>query len=92
MKSIFLRLSSLRGIEIEKLSVEGVSDFNAARYLDRGVGPSIGFHKIEYALRIESKNAPREHFEDLTRLCETSSQVGDTFSRSVPVSIKLQLD
>jgi uncharacterized OsmC-like protein len=84
--------ATARGIEIEKLSIEGTGDFNAARYLSGGMGPNAGFDKIEYTLRIKSKNATREQLEDLVKLCETSSPVGDTFSRSVPISMKLQLD
>jgi len=84
--------ATARGIDIERLSIDGTGDFNPARYLDGGVGPNAGYQKIEYTLRIKSKNATREQLEDLVKLCETSSPVGDTFSRSVPISMKLQLD
>lgn len=84
--------ATARGIEIEKLSIEGLGDFNLAKYLDGGIGPDPGFQKVEYTVRIKSKNATREQLEDLAELCETSSPVGSTFARSVPISMKLRLD
>ena len=84
--------ATLRGIELEKLSIEGTGDFNVARYLDGGEGPSPGFQKIEYAVRIKSKNATREQLEELVKLCETSSPVGDTFTRPVPISMRVAIE
>lgn len=84
--------ATARGIELEKLSIEGTGDFNAARYLGGGEGPNPGFHKIEYTLRIKSKNATKDQLEDLAKLCETSSPVADSFARSVPIAMKLVLE
>jgi uncharacterized OsmC-like protein len=81
-----------RGLELENLSIEGTGDFNYAKYVSGGKGPEPGFRKIEYTLRIKSKNATKTQLQELAKLCETSSPVGDTFSRSVPISMKLQLD
>jgi TusA-related sulfurtransferase/uncharacterized OsmC-like protein len=84
--------ATARGIEIEKLSIEGTGDYNLAKYLNGGIGPDPGFQRIEFTVRIKSTNATREQLEDLVGLCETSSPVGSTYSRSVPISMKFRLD
>ncbi|HKW05759.1 MAG TPA: OsmC family protein [Nitrososphaerales archaeon] len=81
-----------RRIEIQKLSIEGTGDFNYAKYVAGGKGPDPGYQRVEYTVKIKSRNATMEQLEDLAKLCETSSPVGDTFSRSVPTSLKLKLE
>jgi uncharacterized OsmC-like protein len=81
-----------RGIDIEKLSIEGSGDFNYAKYVAGGKGPDPGFQKVEYTLRIKSRNATRDQLGNLAKLCETSSPVGDTFTRSVPITMKLVVE
>lgn len=81
-----------RGIELEKLSIEGVGDFNYAKYVAGGNGPDPGYQKIQYNLKIKSKNATREQLRDLAKLCESSSPVGYTFARSVPIQMKLTIE
>ena len=75
--------ATLRGIELEKLSIEGQGDFNQARYLGVAPDPRPGYTQIDYTVRIKAKNATRTQLEDLVKLCETASPVGDTLSRSV---------
>ena len=79
--------ATLRGIELEKLSVEGTGDFNNARYLGVARKPSPGYKQINYTVRIKAKNATKEQLKDLVRLCETASPVGDTMSRKVPLKL-----
>ena len=81
-----------RWIELEKLSIEGTGDFNYAKYVAGGKGPDPGYQKIQYTLKIKAKNAAREQLEDLAKLCETSSPVGNTFTRTVPISMKLIIE
>ena len=81
-----------RGIEFLKLSIEGSGDFNYAKYVVGGKGPDPGFQRTEYTLKMKSKNATKAQLEALAKLCESSSPVRDTFARSVPISMKLQLD
>lgn len=84
--------ATVRGIELEKLSIEASGDFNAARYLAGGEGPSPGFQKVEYTLTIRSKNATHQQLQDLAKLCESSSPVGDTFARPVPISMRIVIE
>lgn len=85
--------ATVRGIELERLSIEGSGDFNLARYVGgMGDGPSPGYNNVKYIVRIKSKNATKEQLRDLVKLCETSSPVGDTFSRAVQLSMDVVVE
>jgi TusA-related sulfurtransferase/uncharacterized OsmC-like protein len=85
--------ASVRGIELESLSIEGTGDFNLARYLGGTTnGPSPGYENVKYIVRIKSKKATEEQLQDLVKLCETSSPVGDTFSRAVHLSLEVVIE
>ncbi|HYB76130.1 MAG TPA: OsmC family protein [Nitrososphaerales archaeon] len=79
--------ATLRGIELETLTVEGTGEFNYARYMNAAKEPAPGYQGISYTVRIKSKKASKEQLAELTRLCETASPVGDTFSRRVPLKL-----
>ena len=79
--------ATLRGIELEKLSLEGTGDFNQARYLGIGREPSPGYTQINYTVRIKAKNATKAQLEDLVKLCESASPVGDTLTRNVALKL-----
>jgi uncharacterized OsmC-like protein len=85
--------ATLRGIELDRLSIEGSGDFNLARYLGgTGSGPGPGYDNVKYTVKIRSKNATEEQMKELVKLCETSSPVGDTFSRSVRLSLNVVIE
>ncbi len=79
--------ATLRGIELEKLAVEGTGRFNNARYMGMAAGPRPGYESVDYTVRIKAKNATPEQLRDLVSLCETASPVGDTLVRPVKVSL-----
>lgn len=85
--------ATVRGIELERLSIGGVGDFNFARYAGgMSGGPSSGYDRVKYVVRIKSKNATEDQLRDLVKLCETSSPVGDTFSRAVHLSMDVVIE
>jgi TusA-related sulfurtransferase/uncharacterized OsmC-like protein len=85
--------ATLRGIELEHLSVEAVGDFNLARYIGGMTsGPNPGYDNVRYTVKIKSSNASEAQLRDLVRLCETSSPVGDTFSRAVRLSMTAEIE
>jgi uncharacterized OsmC-like protein len=77
------------GIELEKLTIEGKGLFDLAKYYGIAKRPSPGFKKIEYTVRVRAKNATRRQIKQLARLSETSSPVGDTLKRKVPVKLNV---
>jgi uncharacterized OsmC-like protein len=84
--------ATLRGIELENLTIEGTGDFNIARYMGVGQEPSPGYQKIQYTFRIRAKNATPEQLRDLVKLCETASPVGDTLERNVELTLKTEVE
>jgi uncharacterized OsmC-like protein len=84
--------ATLRGIELEKLIVEGAGDFNLARYMSVGSEPRPGFQKIELTLTIKAKNGTSEQLKDLAKLCETASPVMDTVTQQVPVRLNVLVE
>lgn len=79
--------ATLRGIELEKLTIEGTGDFNNAKYLGVARDPGPGYRQISYTVRIRAKNATDDQLKDLVKLCETASPVGDTLSRNVALRL-----
>lgn len=84
--------ATLRGIELEKIVVEGTGEFNKARYMGVANEPNPGFQKVEYTIKIKARNATSEQLAELTKLCETASPVGDTLARHVPISMKILVE
>jgi uncharacterized OsmC-like protein len=84
--------ATLRGIELEELSLEGTGDFNNARYLGVAREPNPGYKQIGYTVRIRAKNATKDQLEDLVKLCETASPVGDTLSRNVMLNLNVVIE
>lgn len=84
--------ATLRGIELDELSLEGTGDFNQARYLGIKQEPNPGYRKINYTVRIKAKNATRSQLEDLVKLCETASPVGDTLAKKVALKLNVVVE
>ena len=43
---VIAQYATLRGIELEKLTIEGLGEFNVARFMNVADNPSPGFQKI----------------------------------------------
>lgn len=79
--------ATLRGIELEKLTVEGTGRFNLSRYMGVADEPSPGYKSVDYTVRIKARNATPDQVLDLVKLCETASPVGETLARPVNVTL-----
>lgn len=79
--------ATLRGIELERLMVEGTGRFNLARYMGVADEPGPGYESVDYTVRIKAKNATPDQVRDLVSLCETLSPVGDTLMRPGNVTL-----
>ena len=79
--------ATLRGIELERLTVEGTGRFNLARYMGVADEPGPGYESVDHTVRIKAKNAAPDQVRDLVSLCETVSPVGDTLKRPVNVTL-----
>jgi uncharacterized OsmC-like protein len=84
--------ATLRGIELERLSIEGTGEFNLAKYLGVASEPGPGYKSVEYTVRIKAKNATKEQLMDLVQLCETASPVGDSLARNVSLRLNAVIE
>jgi uncharacterized OsmC-like protein len=84
--------ATMKGIELEKITVEGEGSFDLGRYYGVTKKPSPGFKRVEYTVRIKAKSATPRQVKQLTQLCETASPVGDTLRRGVPVKLKVVVE
>ena len=84
--------ATLRGIELEKVTIEANGEFDLSRYMRVGEEPGPGYENIDYTVRIKAKNATREQLAELVKLCETASPVGDTMTRHVPLHLHVSLE
>lgn len=84
--------ATLRGIELERLSIEGNGMFDIGRYMGASKEPASGFQRIRYTVRIKAKNASPQQLKELVKLCETHSPVGDSLARAVPLELKVEVE
>ena len=80
--------ASFLGLKIESLSVEAVGHFNVRSYLGLDDTPGSGYDSISYTVRISVPNATSEQIAYLRERCTYSSPVGDSRSRTIPLTLE----
>lgn len=80
--------ASIMGLKIESLSVEASGDFNVQSYLGIMNKPGPGYNAITYTVRISIPGATQEQINELHRLCEQGSPVGDSLSKAIPLAFE----
>ncbi|OLS20066.1 MAG: hypothetical protein HeimC3_42040 [Candidatus Heimdallarchaeota archaeon LC_3] len=80
--------ATLRGIELEKLTIESEGEFDMGKYLGVPNKPDPGFQNIECTINIKVKNASTEELEELLNFSKTVSPVGNTLKSQVPINMK----
>ena len=83
--------AALLEIPIESLTVEASGHFNVASYLGIEDSAGSGYDRIDYRVRIRAKGVTEEKLAYFRRVCEVSSPVGDSLSRSVPLQLEVEL-
>lgn len=78
------------GIPIEDLTIESRGQYNVARLVDVGNGPSPGFEQIEYVVTIKAPDATPDQLKTLQKQCEDASPVGHSLER--PVSLRMKFN
>ncbi len=84
--------AALLGIPLESLTVEAGGHFNVASYLGIEDSPGSGYDRIDYRVRIRAEGVTEEQLAYFRRVCEVSSPVGDSLSRSVPLHVEVELE
>ena len=83
--------AAILGIEVIELWIEASGRFHVARYLGLDSERPAGYQNIDYTVHLRARGASLEQIARLRELCETSSPVGDTLSRAVPATLKLDV-
>src|SRR3990167_8411392 len=82
--------AALIGLPIDKLSIEISGHFNTRSYFGVENAPGSGYDRIAYTVHIKAPKATPEQIKYLKERCERSSPVGDSLSRSIPLTLKIK--
>ena len=82
--------ASLLGLRIEDLEIEASGHFAIRRLLGLD-GPAPGYDRVSYTVRLRAPGATEEQVARLREMCERGSPVGDSFGRSTPPTLKLEV-
>jgi uncharacterized OsmC-like protein len=84
--------AALIGLPIEELSIEISGHFNTQVYfgVENAAGP--GYDRIAYTVHIKAPGATPEQIKHLKERCERSSPVGDSLSKSIPLTLEIKTD
>ena len=82
--------AALIGLPIDKLWIEVSGHFNTRAYFGVENAPGSGYDRIIYTVHIKSPKATPEQIKHLKERCERSSPVGDSLSRSIPLTLKIK--
>ncbi len=82
--------ASLMGLRIEDLEIEAKGHFTVRRFLGLE-GPPPGYDRLSYTVRLRAPGATEEQIAKLKEMCERGSPVGDSFARSTPPSLHLEV-
>lgn len=82
--------AALIGLSIDELWIEASGHFNTSSYygVEDTTGP--GYDRIGYVVHLKAPKATPEQIEFLKERCEQGSPVGDSISRAIPLSLKIE--
>jgi uncharacterized OsmC-like protein len=83
---VVVTIATLLGIQIEELTIEATGGFNVASYLGVGADAGSGYRKISYVVHLKTSGATTMQIDEIRRALE-ASPVADTFARSVPINL-----
>lgn len=84
--------ASLMGLAIDKLWIEVTGHFNTQSFygIENAAGP--GYDSISYLVHIKAPKITPEQMEELKEKCEKTSPVGDTLTKSVPLTFDIKAE
>jgi uncharacterized OsmC-like protein len=80
--------ASFLGLKVETLSIDVSGHYNVQSYLGLEGTPGPGYDSIAYTVRLKAPDATPEQIKHLISLCERSSPIGDSFSRTIPMKLE----
>lgn len=79
--------ASLIGLELEDLRIEATGNFNVAGLLGVDSPTDSGYEQISYRVVIEAPTATPDQIRYLKERCESSSPVGDSLRKVIPLTL-----
>lgn len=82
--------AALIGLSIEDLWIEVTGHFNSRAYygIEGASGP--GYNSIAYTIHLKAPGATPKQIKYLEERCEHSSPVGDSLSKSIPLTLAIK--
>lgn len=84
--------AALIGLTIKELWIEASGHFNSRAYygIEGASGP--GYNSISYTIHLKAPGATPKQIKYLKDRCERSSPVGDSLSKSIPLTLEVQAE
>jgi len=84
--------ASLMGLTIDELWIEITGHFNTQAFygIENAAGP--GYDRISYTVHIKAPQATPEQIKELEEKCKRTSPVGDTLTKSVPLTFEIKTE
>ena len=88
---VILMHAALHGLVIEEVRMEVSGKFNTAGFYG-AADEGSGYEQIESKIFIKAPGASAEQVANLKERCERHSPVGDSLSRTVPLTVSIHLE
>ena len=84
--------AALIGVTVEELWIETTGHFNSRAYygIEGASGP--GYNDIAYTIHLKAPKATSKQIKYLKERCERSSPVGDSLSKSIPLTLEVKVE
>ena len=82
--------AALAGITLDELSVEATGHFNRSAYYGVEDAPGAGYDRIDYIVHVKAPGITQQQIGQLKQVCERFSPVGDSLSKSIPLTLDVK--
>lgn len=83
--------AALLGLEVEDLEVEVTGHYAIQRLLGLE-GPTPGYGRVDYTVRLRAPGATEEQVARLREMCEKGSPVGASLGSAVPLTLEVEVE
>ncbi|HSX18149.1 MAG TPA: OsmC family protein [Candidatus Saccharimonadales bacterium] len=84
--------AALIDLTIEELWIEASGRFNSQAYYGIEGASGAGYNSIAYTIHLKAPKATPEQIKYLKERCERSSPVGDSLSKSIPLTLEVKAE
>jgi len=88
---VILMHAALQGLVVEDVRIEVSGTFNTAGFYG-AADEGSGYQQIESKVFIKAPKATQKQIADLKEQCEHHSPVGDSLTRTVPLTLTIHLE